>query len=299
QNRFATVIRPLVWLLLFACQGVWAAPVGQVTNLSGPLFALNAEGGKRILSIGSQVESGETLVTEGKTYAQVRFIDKGVVTLRPGTQFKIESFAFKAEEPEKDNAAFGLIKGALRKVTGLIGKRGNQDAYNMRTPTATIGIRGTQFLIQFVSEESTAISWVPYAMPLLASLDTRWIEASGGSILDMPAGLFSSSDHPALQLAQAPSLAPGTYLQVLEGFVNMSNAGGSQLFSAGEFGLAPLNVTIPPVILPSDPGIGRGFTPPPSFQTTQQQATQAPPGEQPPSQQQRQQQNDEDGCVVR
>jgi hypothetical protein len=38
-----------------------------------------------------------------------------------------------------------LLKGGLRAVTGLVGKRGNLDAYRVTTTTATIGIRGTDF----------------------------------------------------------------------------------------------------------------------------------------------------------
>ncbi len=38
-----------------------------------------------------------------------------------------------------------LLKGGFRTVSGLIGKRGNADAYKLRAATATIGIRGTDF----------------------------------------------------------------------------------------------------------------------------------------------------------
>lgn len=265
-----SVIKPLLFALLLAWSwGVRAEPVGQVTNLSGPLFALNAQGARRILSVGSQVEPGETLITEDKTYAQVRFIDKGVVTLRPGTQFKIEAFAYEEAAPEKDGAVFGLLKGALRTVTGLVGKRGNQDAYKMNTATATIGIRGTQFIAEYVpEEEGSAVSRVPYALPLLATLDAHWIEAAGGTREDVPSGVFSLA-LPPLQLAQnTPStpkpggLAPGLYVSVIDGAINLSNRGGSQNFSAGQFGYTA-SVTKPPVVLPSNPGLK--FSPPPTF----------------------------------
>lgn len=75
----------LILWLLGAASAALAAPVGQVTHLSGPMFAVKADGTRHVLSIGSQIEAGETLVTEEKTYAQVRFIDKGVVTLKPQT----------------------------------------------------------------------------------------------------------------------------------------------------------------------------------------------------------------------
>lgn len=294
----ATAIKALVWLLLLACQAAWAAGAGQVINLSGPLFAIDAAGARRILSVGSGFEPGETLVTEGKTYAQVRFIDQGVVTLKPGTQFKVEAFAFDEKVPEKDSAVFGLLKGALRTVTGLIGKRGNQDAYSMRTPTATIGIRGTHFLVQFVPEQETALSFVPYALPLLASLDAGW--AMADTMTDVPGGFFLSADLPPLELAQAPppqaSLNPGTYVLVLGGTVAMSSALPSFvpglpppptlppiLLPSGSTGFAapppaPGVTPPPPLIIPTPPSLAPSFSPPPSFQTTQNQAQQAPPG---------------------
>jgi len=58
------------------------------------------------------------------------------------------------------------------------------------------------------------------------------------------------------------ALAPGLYVQVIDGLINVSNKGGSQNFSAGQFGFTP-NLNQPPVILPANPGIQ--FTPPPSF----------------------------------
>jgi hypothetical protein len=273
-----------------------AAPVGQVTNLSGPLFAQNAEGVRRILAIGSPVEPGDTLITEGKTYAQVRFLDKGVVTLKPGTQFKIEAFAFDEKTPEKDSASFGLLKGALRTVTGLVGKRGNQDAYKMNTATATIGIRGTQFIAQYVPEPETAVSLAPYALPLLASLDLSWVDT--GTLTDVgPAGLIDPTELRPPMLTQAPpsngGMPPGTYVHVLDGFVQVSNSGGAQTYGAGQTGFTS-SFTQPPVVLPNNPGVN--LNPPPSFLTTQQQGQQTPPGAPPPSSQQQQQ---GEGCEVR
>lgn len=260
RNLSNTVIKAFALVFLCFAGSVLAAPVGQVMNLSGPLFALDAAGTQRILSVGSQIEPGETLVTERNTYAQVRFIDQGVVTLKPGTHFKVESFAFDEKAPEKDGAVFGLLKGALRTVTGLIGKRGNQDAYSMRTPTATIGIRGTQFLAEFVPEPETALSnlsdfpRVPYALPLLASLDA--VLAAQDTLTDAPMGLLDLAELPPLLLAQAPgALLPGTYVHVLFGAVAMGPA-----FVAPIAGLPPPPPPPPPLVIPQ--GI-TGFAAPP------------------------------------
>jgi len=133
----------LALVLLSAAGGALAAGAGQVQHLSGTLSVQRADGTVRILSQKSEVSPGEILTTQKDSYAQINFADGSSMTMRPNTQMKIEAYQFVQEQPEQDNAFFRLIKGGLRTVTGLVGKRGNQDAYRIGTSTATIGIRGS------------------------------------------------------------------------------------------------------------------------------------------------------------
>lgn len=218
-------------VLLLAGGAAWAGQVvGVVAHLSGPLMDRKADGTVKVLAVKSEVESGDTLVTEKNTYAQIRFIDNGEITLRPGTTFKIDNFAYQADKPEGDSAAFSLLKGGLRSITGLLGKR-NKEKFSLKTPTATIGIRGTTFIAQ-------------------------WVEAPVGA----PAP-------PSLQAATAPTLpvpglAPGLHVAVLEGMIVVTNAGGAQNFPAGQFGFVP-SLTQPAIVVPKNPGLQ--FAPPPTF----------------------------------
>jgi hypothetical protein len=123
--------------------GAWAAGAGHVQHLSGTLSVQRADGSIRILSQKSDVNPGEVLTTQKDSYAQINFSDGSSMTMRPNTQMKLESFQFSQDKPQEDVAFFRLIKGGLRTVTGLVGKRGNQDAYRIGTSTATIGIRGS------------------------------------------------------------------------------------------------------------------------------------------------------------
>jgi hypothetical protein len=119
------------------------AKAGQVKHLSGTLTVQRADGTVRILSQKSDVQQGDTLTTQKDSYAQLAFPDGSSMTMRPNSKMKIEGYKFSQENPNEDNAFFRLLKGGLRTVTGLIGKRGNQDAYKIGTTTATIGIRGS------------------------------------------------------------------------------------------------------------------------------------------------------------
>lgn len=120
-----------------------AASAGQVTHLSGTLSVTRADGSSRILSRRSFVNSGDTLATQRDSYAQINFTDGSTLTLRPRTRMKVENYQFAKEQPQADNSFFRLLRGGLRTITGLIGKRGNKDAYRIGTSTMTIGIRGT------------------------------------------------------------------------------------------------------------------------------------------------------------
>ncbi|OGS98609.1 MAG: hypothetical protein A3F73_03970 [Gallionellales bacterium RIFCSPLOWO2_12_FULL_59_22] len=132
-------------LLMIATVAQAAEVAGKIGYMNGTLIAQRADGTIKVLGPKSEVFAGDLLVTAKDSYAQVRMNDGAQMTLRPNSNLKIEEYLFKKEEPKADNAIFRLLKGGFRTVTGLIGKRGNADAYKVRASSATIGIRGTDF----------------------------------------------------------------------------------------------------------------------------------------------------------
>ena len=141
--KHAALLAALLVSLAYIPVG-YAATAGQITHLSGTLSAKRADGTSKLLSVKSEVNEGDTLGTEADTYARIKFNDGGEVVMRPGTQLKIENYAYNAAKPESDNIVMSMFKGGLRAVTGLIGKR-NREKVSFQTETATIGIRGTHF----------------------------------------------------------------------------------------------------------------------------------------------------------
>lgn len=129
--------------LALVAAGAWAAGAGVVTHLSGTMSVQRPDGSVRILSQKSDVQPGDVLTTQRDSYAQINFTDGSAATMRPNSTMKLEAYSFNQESPQSDGMFMRLVKGGLRTVTGLIGKRGNQDAYKIGTSTATIGIRGS------------------------------------------------------------------------------------------------------------------------------------------------------------
>ena len=145
MKGYRLILKSLLLVAVGSMSSVTLANTGTVTQLSGTLSVLKADGSVRILSQKSEVSGGDTVNTQKDSYAQIKFSDGGTITLKPSTSVKIQQFRFKQEEPEKDSFIFGLVKGGLRAATGLVGKRGDKDAYSLGTATATIGIRGTSY----------------------------------------------------------------------------------------------------------------------------------------------------------
>lgn len=137
-----------ICVLLAACllgAGEAMAAAAVVTNLNGTVSARKPDGSMRLLSQKSEVEIGEVLSSEKNSYAKLKFTDGGEVTLRPSSSLTIDAYTFQTEKPEQDSFIFSMVKGGMRTLTGLVGKRGNRDAYRYNSVTATIGIRGTDY----------------------------------------------------------------------------------------------------------------------------------------------------------
>jgi hypothetical protein len=175
---------------------VWAEGVGTVTHLGGVLRATGADGKSRILSVKSEIREGDTLKTEKDTFARIKFVDNGEVVLRPETVFKVDAYSYRpvAEPEHKDNVLFGLVKGGMRSVTGLLGKR-SPDAFKVNTATATIGIRGTHFGVLLCNNDCANIPTVSGHAPenglYTDTASGKTVISNAAGTVEVPAGSFS------------------------------------------------------------------------------------------------------------
>ncbi len=125
----------------------YSAPAAQVDFAVGNVTAVGANGQSRALGKGAQVEQGDTVNTNGGR-AQLRFTDGAYVSLQPESQFRIDQYRYEGKQDGNEKGFFSLLKGGLRTITGLVG-RSNKQNYQVTTSVATIGIRGTEYTIQY------------------------------------------------------------------------------------------------------------------------------------------------------
>jgi hypothetical protein len=119
-----------------------------VDFVSGEGNVSGANGASRPLRRGVEVNQGDTITTGEGARAQLRFSDGAYVSLSPGSQFRVDEYRFNGRADGSEKGFFSLLKGGLRTITGLVG-RVNKGAYQVSTSVATIGIRGTEYTIQY------------------------------------------------------------------------------------------------------------------------------------------------------
>jgi hypothetical protein len=142
--------RTAIAAAIAACfPAVAGANVASVDFAVGNVTATGSDGRSRQLTKGSQIEVGETVATQNGR-AQLRFSDGAYMSLQPQTEFKVEQFQYSGKEDAKDSIVMNLLKGGMRTITGLIG-RTNRNNYKLRTEVATIGIRGTEYSVQYTN----------------------------------------------------------------------------------------------------------------------------------------------------
>jgi len=177
-----------------------AAAAARVDFATSGVTATGADGRSRSISKGAEVDSGDTIRTENGR-AQLRFTDGSYISLQPNSEFGIREYRFDGRTDGTERGFFSLVKGALRTVTGLVG-RTNRNVYQIQTATATIGIRGTGGLVQIQPDGSTLVS----------GTSGIWSLTNAGGSIDIPAGTAGvagpNTNTPPQTTSQGPSVGP-------------------------------------------------------------------------------------------
>lgn len=180
-------VGPLLGLLVLGAQAQQKA--GEVAHLQGMATAQQPGGSFRFLGKGDSVLEGDVISTTDKGFAVVTLTDGTKFTLRPATTFALDRFA---HNEGTETALMRLLKGGMRVVTGLVGKR-NPAGVELRTTTATIGIRGTSFDARLCGEDCRAEGVGPRAQAgtAVTNVNTapvvaRVVQANGQVTANLP-----------------------------------------------------------------------------------------------------------------
>ncbi|WP_252273846.1 FecR family protein [Pseudomonas subflava] len=119
--------------------------IGYVMKVQGEAF-VQANGQLQPAVVGTPLHRGSLLKTGPTGSMGVTLEDSTVMSVGPESELTIDAYAF---EPSQDSLQLSarITRGTLNYISGIIAKL-KPEAVQINTPTGTIGVRGTRFLVK-------------------------------------------------------------------------------------------------------------------------------------------------------
>lgn len=112
--------------------------IGAAVAVRNQVTSVPQGGSQRTLAVGNQVSQNERISTSANGVAQLMFTDQTTLSIGPRSQVTLDRYVYDPSRSTGD-VAVSLTQGAMRFVSGSQ----PSSSYQVRTPVATIGVRGT------------------------------------------------------------------------------------------------------------------------------------------------------------
>ena len=131
------------WLLILFVSTTSASEIGGISELRGNGEITRVDSSETFTAeLDSDIHSFDDVRT-GNGRLAIQFVDDSILKLTEHSKVVIDKFIFDPD-PSKSQMAFNMASGTARFITGKLGMI-NKENISIKTPTATIGIRGTDF----------------------------------------------------------------------------------------------------------------------------------------------------------
>lgn len=146
RPRAGTLARAGIVLagLLLACGTLAAELAGEVVSADGPTMRLRPQQLNSPVRPGSAVHAGDRFRTGPGARLELRMRDGTALSIGPESEFQVNEYRLGTDS---QRSFYTLARGLVRTVTGAIGKVRHED-FRLTTPTAVMGIRGTDFTVE-------------------------------------------------------------------------------------------------------------------------------------------------------
>ncbi len=130
--------------------------IGKITRLKGSI-AIHRNGAKIgiLATNGMDIQQNDAIKTKAKAYVRFRLNDGSIMTLGEKAELTLDSFIYNPEK-KKRRAFFNVALGKLRVFANRMQKY-RDNRFQIKTPTAVAGVRGTVFMVWVESPDVTRI----------------------------------------------------------------------------------------------------------------------------------------------
>lgn len=128
-----------------------AGPYGVFLIVKGQVLVINNTDANIQVKIGSKIYPKQTIVTGKDSMAKIVMSDRNVIHILPESTLRIDQYVSELKEK---NVRLSLLNGKIR--TNIEQKYDNiENIFEIKTPSAVAGVRGTQFVTSYRQETNT------------------------------------------------------------------------------------------------------------------------------------------------
>jgi hypothetical protein len=257
ENTKIKQLAPLFVALFVAIAQNAVAASGKFQFVSGDVRVQTKTGEIVNVVKGTDVNEGDVIFSGSPALAQLKMDDGGTLVVRPNTRLTISTYRFNGTEDGTERATYLLDRGSVRAITGQIGKTNKQN-YLIQTPTASIGVRGTDHEPAFIPKNDSGYLGTKPGTYDKVNTGETYIETKAGLVVIKPNSVGYAEDE-----LSVPMLLPS-----MPDFFNKSakkKSSGSSADSAGggATGVSPrpilanngINLSAVDVVVPA-PNVG-------------------------------------------
>ena len=133
-----------------------------------PAAAVETKADSKVLTVGADIFIGDRVVTGAGGQVQIKFSDQTELVVGPNSALLIEDYLLREDE-SAGKFAINALSGTFRFTTG----RAPKDRYLIKTPTGTIGVRGTSFDFNSDTQETRVLLY--HGQVVLCNLDNTCV----------------------------------------------------------------------------------------------------------------------------
>jgi hypothetical protein len=121
-----------------------AAEIGQIKLAKGQV-AIERQGSTTPATVGARLQTSDVVKTGADSSVGITMDDDSILSAGPNSVLSLDRYEFDATT-NQGRFDTSLNKGTLAVISGRIAKQ-SPDAMTVRTPTAILGVRGTEFVV--------------------------------------------------------------------------------------------------------------------------------------------------------
>ncbi|MEQ1864267.1 MAG: FecR family protein [Micropepsaceae bacterium] len=169
---------------LGATRAFAADGVGALESVANEVWGTQTGASRVALTEAAAIFRNQRLETGEESAAGVRFIDASKLTLGANASAVIDEYVFAGDA---SRSTVTLAKGAFRFISGQMPEKNMR----LKTPSVSIGIRGTELKIDVYEDGSTELSTIEGAANIVSNATNEALDIlAGHSVLADANGVF-------------------------------------------------------------------------------------------------------------